>query len=398
MKYIVIIGDGMADYPIKELDNQTPLQAAYKPYMNQLVKKSLVGLVKTIPDGMPIGSDVANLSILGCNPHKYYTGRSPLEAIGMNLSLSNTDIIYRCNLVTLSDEEIYENKKMLDYSADEITTREANKLIDVINKQLGTKDIRFFSGIGYRHCMIWHKGILEKDLMPPHDILNQFIKKYFPSHDLLQNLTKCSYSILKNHKINIERERKKQHTANSIWLWGGGVCPSLPDFYKRYGIYGSVISAVPLIKGIGICMGLNSVQVQGATGTIDTNFKAKSEAALKELETKDFVYIHVEAPDECSHRGQLKNKILSIERIDEQIVKPILNKLEERKEQYKLLIMPDHFTPLSLKTHTAEPVPFLLYKNNSLLQSCVNNYCEKEMKEIFIENIWDLMEFFIKKA
>lgn len=398
MKYIVIIGDGMADYPIKELGNQTPLQAAYKPYMNQLIKKSFVGLVKTIPDGMPIGSDVANLSILGCNPHKYYTGRSPLEAIGMNLPLSNTDIAYRCNLVTLSDKEIYENKKILDYSADEITTEEAEKLIDTINKQLGTKEIQFFSGIGYRHCMIWHNGILEKDLMPPHDILNQFIKKYFPSHNLLQKLTKCSYDILKNHEINIERERKKQYEANSIWLWGGGVYPSLPNFYEKYGVYGSVISAVPLIKGIGICMGLNSVQVQGATGTIDTNFKAKAKAALKELETKDFVYIHIEAPDECSHRGELQNKILSIERIDEQIVKPILDELKERKEQYKLLIMPDHFTPLSLKTHTAEPVPFLLYKNDSSLQSYIDNYCEKEIKNIFIENAWDLIKFFIKKA
>ena len=398
MKYIVIIGDGMADYSIKELNNQTPLQAACKPYMNQLVKNSLVGLVKTISDGMPIGSDVANLSILGCNPYKYYTGRSPLEAIGMGLSLSNTDITYRCNLVTLSDKEIYEDKKMLDYSADEITTGEAKKLIDIINKQLRTQDAEFFCGIGYRNCMVWRNGILEKNLMPPHDILNQSVKDYLPSHNLLQNLMKCSYNILKNHEINIERKRKKQYTANSIWLWGGGIKPSLPNFYQKYGVHGSVISAVPLIKGIGMCMGLKSVQVQGATGTIDTNFKAKAEAALKELETKDFVYIHVEAPDECSHRGELKNKILSIERIDEQIVKPILDKLEKTKEKYKLLIMPDHFTPLSLKIHTAEPVPFLLYKSDSLLQSYVDNYCEKEIKGTFIENIWDLMEFFIKKA
>lgn len=398
MKYVVIIGDGMADYPMKELKNQTPLEAASKPYINQLVKNSLVGLVKTIPDGMPVGSDVANLSILGCNPKKYNTGRSALEAVGMKIPLCNTDVTYRCNLVTLSDEEHYEDKTMLDYSADEITTAEAEKLMYSINEKLGTKEIEFFSGVGYRHCMVWHNAILEKDFIPPHEILNEPIKIHLPSDYLFQNLMKCSYDILKNHKINEKRKKKKQHTANSIWLWGGGNSPSLPNFYEKYGLHGCVISAVPLIKGIGICMGLDAICVEGATGTIDTNFEAKAQAALKELETKDFVYIHIEAPDECSHRGEIENKILSIERIDKQIVKPIIEQLERKKEQYKLLFMPDHFTPLSLRTHTPQAVPFLLYKKDFSIQSYINNYCEKKITNIFMEDACDLMDFFIKKA
>lgn len=398
MKYIVILGDGMADYPMEELGGKTPLQTAKKPNIDSLAKNAVVGMVKTIPDNMKPGSDVANLAVMGYNPNNCYTGRSPLEAVGMGISMSSTDIAVRCNFITLSNELLYEDKTMIDYCAGEISTSEADQLIQAINKEFHSNEIEFFSGISYRHCMIWKNGPLELDLIPPHDISNKKIKKYLPKNQTIADFMKKSYTILKNHSINEIRRKKGLPTADSIWLWGEGGRPSISNFYATFGLRGSVIAAVDLIKGIGICAGLNVVEVSGATGNINTNFRAKGETALKELlNGQDFVYIHVEAPDECSHRGEIENKILSIEKIDEEIVGTLLKGLKKAGENYRILIMPDHSTPISLKTHVSDPVPFLLYKKDKLVQSTVTQYDEESGKstKFYVENGYQLIHMLI---
>ncbi len=301
MKYVVILGDGMADYPVPQLDNKTPLQYAKKPNIDELAKKSLIGLVKTVPDGIPPGSDAANLSVMGYNPKKYYTGRSPLEAVSMGIELSDTDVALRCNLVTLSEHEDYANKTMIDYSSDEISTEEAKILIEAVNQALKTETINFYPGISYRHCMVWDNGKTGLGCTPPHDILEKKITDFLPkeSSGLLLDLMIKSYDILSQHPVNIARQQKGLRPANSIWLWGEGKKPMLSSFQEKYSISGSVISAVDLLKGIGICAGLTSIDVEGATGNIHTNFSGKAAAALEALKTDDFVYVHIEAPDEC---------------------------------------------------------------------------------------------------
>ena len=361
MKYVILIGDGMSDEPIEELGNKTPLQAAKTPNMDKLVQKGTIGLVRTVPEGFPPGSDVAILSVLGYDPKKYYTGRSPLEAASIGVNLGPHDLSLRCNLVTLAerDAKIY----MDDFSAGHISTDEAKEIIRDIDKELGENGIRFYPGMSYRHLMVWHGGPDGLETTPPHDISGKEIKDYLPkgkSSEKLIQLLNSSQMFLKGHPVNVKREEEGHKPANSIWLWGQGRKPDMPTLKERFGIKGSIISAVDLVKGVGIYGGLNVVNVPGATGYIDTNYKGKAEYALKELEKGDFVCVHVEAPDEAGHTGNLKDKIRAIEEFDEKVVGTILKGLERFKE-FRLLVLPDHPTPIAKKTHTRDPVPFVIY-------------------------------------
>lgn len=402
MKYVVVLGDGMADYLVSELGNQSPLQRARKPNMDFLAANGEIGMVKTIPDGIPPGSDVANLSVMGYDPKKYYTGRSPLEAVSMGIELKDTDLAFRCNLVSLDVDGSYETAVMGDYSSDEISTPEAAELINEINKYLSDDHIRFYPGISYRHCMVWHNGSGERIMTPPHDILEKSIAQYLPSGDnssMFLSMQKKSCEILANHPVNKARVARDLRPANSIWIWGEGRKPSIPSFLKKHGVNGSVISAVDLVKGIGLCAGLDSIDVEGATGTIHTNFKGKAMAALKELKKgKDFAYIHIEAPDECGHRFEPENKVRSIELIDEMVLGPLLEGLASY-DSYGLLVLPDHPTPLKLRTHTSEPVPYVLYRSSNQKPSGVSGYDEFQALEtgIFIRDGHKLMDRFLAR-
>jgi len=401
MKYVVILGDGMADYRMPELENKTPLQYAKKPNIDMLATKGTVGLVKTIPEGIAPGSDAANLSVMGYNPKIYYTGRSPLEAVSMGIQLSPTDVALRCNLVYLSEaENEYANKTMVDYSSDEISTDESRVLIDAVNAALKSENITFYPGISYRHCMVWNNGKTGLSCTPPHDILERKITEYLPKEEsgLLLDFMKKSYDILKDHPVNLARKSRGLRPANSIWLWGEGKKPALSSFQEKYNLTGAVISAVDLLKGIGICAGLESIDVEGVTGNVHTNFLGKANAAVKAIDSgKDFVYVHVEAPDECGHRYEIDNKVKSIELLDSQVVGPILDGLK-KYDEYKVLVLPDHPTPLSLRTHTAEPVPFIIYDSAKEINSPVSSYDEFEAKKtgIFIDDGYKLMDLFIR--
>lgn len=365
MKYIVLLCDGMADYPVAELNGKTPLEAAKTPNMDRLARESRAGLIKTVDDSMMPGSDVANLSVLGYDPHKYYTGRSPLEAGSIGIDMLADDIALRCNLVTVSAENSFEDKTLVDYCAGDISTYEARQLIEAVQQELGDHEFRFYAGVSYRHCLIWHNGTVDLGgLTPPHDITGRCVRDYIPKHDNAQKLyalMEKSCGILKNHPINTNRLRKGLRPANCIWLWGEGKRAELDSFEERYGAKASMISAVDLLKGIGKFTGMNVVYVEGATGYTDTNFKGKMQAAADELKNgSDMVYIHIEAPDECGHRGEIKEKVRAIELIDSLVLDPLLDALEIYKN-YKVLILPDHATPLSLRTHTNDPVPYLLF-------------------------------------
>lgn len=399
MKYVVILGDGMADTPVDKLGGKTPLQVANKPNIDKLAKNGVVGMVKTVPDNIAPGSDVANLSVLGYDPIKYYTGRSPLEAVSMGINLLDTDVAIRCNLVTLSDETDYNNKTMLDYSSDEISTHEADILIKEVQNQLGNDVFKFYSGISYRHCLVWQNGHINQNLTPPHDISNKKITNYVPKNNLILNLMERSYEILKDHPINKERISKGLHPANSIWLWGEGTRPSIAKFKELYNISGSVVSAVDLIKGIGILSGLTSIDVDGATGNIHTNFTGKMDATLNELKNgKQFVYVHIEAPDECGHRFEIENKVKAIELIDEKVVGPIIDGLESMGTPYRIMILPDHPTPLALGTHTSNPVPFIIYDSTNIKKQVVTSYTEEQAETtgLFIKEGHTLMKNFLE--
>lgn len=402
MKYVVVLGDGMADEPIRELGNKTPLQYAKKPMMDYLAKHGEVGTAYTIPKGMPPGSDTANLSVMGYDPKIYYTGRSPLEAVSMGVKLLDSDVTFRCNLVTLSEEGYYKEKVIIDHSADEISTEEAKELLIAVNAHFKSNEIEFFSGVSYRHLMVWHDGTDEFNLTPPHDILGRTIKDFLPKGELSDRIFKMmkeSYEFLSTHPINKERIKKGLKPANSIWIWGEGRKPNLSSFEKKYGLKGSVISAVDLIKGIGICAGLRSIDVDGATGNIHTNFLGKAMAVVNELKKgQDFVYVHVEAPDECGHRNELDNKVKSIELLDEKVIKVIKEQLDLLGEDYKLMILPDHPTPIRLRTHTSDPVPYLIYHKNKEAYNSRQTYDEIAMDSNInsFTKGHELMDYFLK--
>ena len=366
MKYVVILGDGMADYPIEQLNGKTPLEVANKPFIDGLCKKSIIGLLKTVPDGMKPGSDVANLSVLGYSPEKVYTGRSPLEAGSIGINLLDTDIATRANLVTVSDEPNYEDKTMIDYSAGEISTEEAKVLIEYLAEKLNDDKYKLYSGISYRHCFITANGKLCGDLTPPHDITGKPVKGHLPTSEvgkIYLDFMKRSYDLLKDHPVNIKRVREGKNPANSLWFWGEGTKPNLENFEEKFGIKGGIISAVDLLKGIAKLSGMKNIEVAGATGNYDTNFSGKAKACVDALKNGlDYVYIHMEAPDECGHHGDLDKKIYSIEQIDK-VVKFVCDSLDDLGESYKILICPDHPTPIKLMTHVSDPVPFVLYSS-----------------------------------
>jgi len=379
MKYIIVVGDGMADYPRPELDNKTPLQYANTPNMDLLASRGEVGLVKTVPERFAPGSDVANLSVMGYAPEKYYTGRAPLEAVSMGVDLADEDVAFRCNLVTLSGETNYARKQMVDYSAGEISSEEARELINAVESQLGTGDKHFYPGISYRHLMVWRGGPEKTALTPPHDISGQRVGEYLPRSDggaELLEIMQQSYGILRDHPVNLSRAEKGLRPANSVWLWGQGKRPALPLFKDLYRLEGAVISAVDLIMGIGICAGMQVIQVPGATGNIHTNFKGKAQAALQALQDGvNYVYLHVEAPDEAGHQGDTEIKVRAIEKIDRNVLGLIMDGLAEFAD-YRIMVLPDHPTPLSIRTHTAEPVPFVISDKN-IAHSGVQAYNEE---------------------
>jgi len=379
MKYLVLVTDGAADYNIEELGNATPLEKANKPTIDKLCRKSFCGKVSNVPEGMVPESDTANIAIMSYDPKIYSKGRSPLEAVSMGIEMMPDETAFRTNVVTLGDEEGYENKTMIDHSADEITTAEADELIKTIDKELGDELKKFYTGVSYRHCLIWKDAPENMEFMRPHDILGQKITEYLPPEPVLE-MQKKSYDILSKHPVNLARVQRGLRPANSLWLWSPGKKPALPSFKEKWGLDASVISAVDLIKGIGLCAGMESIDVEGATGNVHTNYKGKADAAIDAYKRgKSFVYVHVEAPDECGHRAELENKILSVELIDEKILKPVYEYLKGCGEDFKILILPDHPTPICTRTHAMDPVPFMLYSSNEELDGA-QSFTEKDME------------------
>lgn len=401
MKYVIILGDGMAGYPLPERENKTCLQIADTPFFDELAKKSTVGLAKTVPAGFSPGSDVANLSVMGYDPAEFYTGRSPLEAASIGIPLSETDVTYRCNLVTLSEEEPYENKRMLDYSAGEITTAEARELIDALRAELDRPPFSLHAGISYRHCLVAHGGTTGSVLTPPHDITDRPVAGHLPggtAGKTLLAMMKRSHEILRDHPVNRARIRAGKNPANSVWFWGEGTKPRLRPFFDLYGKRGAVISAVDLVKGIGILAGLDVIEVEGATGNWDTNFTGKADAAANALLSgTDLVYVHMEAPDECGHHGDVEKKIYSIEQVS-RVAQRIAGRLERAGERYAMLVMPDHPTPIALKTHTADPVPFLIYRSDSPSGNGAPRYDEEAAggTGLFVPRACELMRAFLR--
>lgn len=371
MKYVVVLYDGMADYPVPALGGKTPMMCAKKPNMDYLAQRSEVGLIKTVADGLKPGSDVANMSVMGFDPMKFYTGRSPLEAASIGIDMKPSDVSLRCNLVTLSEDgKPYEEKTIEDYCADDISTEEAEEIIKTIEEELGTDEFKFYSGVSYRHCLIWANGTTDLGTMTaPHDITGKVITDYLSTAENakpLIEMMKKSYDILKDHPVNLARKAQGKRPANSIWLWGEGTRPAMKSFEEIFGIKGSVVSAVDLIKGIGGCAKMEVAEVEGATGYLDTNFEGKANAALDLLERNDLVYIHFEAPDECGHRNEPENKVKAIEMIDSRVL-PILFDGLKKYDDYKIMILPDHPTPIVTRTHASDPVPYLIYhKNNEI--------------------------------
>lgn len=391
----------MADYPVPALGGKTPMMAAKKPNFDSLASKSEVGLVRTVAPGLKPGSDVANLSVLGYDPKVCYTGRSPLEAVSIGVDLLDDDVTLRCNIVTLSDEENYEDKTMIDYSAGDISSAEAKEIIDTVQEAFGNDIFRFYNGVSYRHCLVWHKGTTDLgNMTPPHDISGKVIGEYLSDSENAKELIdmmKKSYDLLKNHPTNLKRISEGKRPANSIWLWGEGNKPRLEAFEKEYGLKGSIISAVDLLKGIGLSAKMSVPDVEGATGYIDTNFEGKARKAVEELENgSDLVYIHIEAPDECGHRNEPENKVKAIEMIDSRVLPIILEGLE-KYDDYKIMILPDHPTPIVTMTHASDPVPYMIYhkKNEKKGVETINEETAKETGN-FIENGPTIMRHFIE--
>ncbi len=365
-KYVVVLGDGMADEPIESLLGKTPLEFAKTPVLDRLSALSEIGMVHTIPEGMKPGSDTANLSVLGYDPKKYYSGRSPLEALSIGVPMKDTDVALRCNIVTVSDgDEPFEEKVIIDHSSGEISTEDCSVLLEAVKKELENETYQFYAGTSYRHCLIWdHGSVIE--LTQPHDVLGQVIGQYLPTDAKLLAMMKRSYEILADHPINIERKKQGLHPANCCWFWGAGTKPALSSFAEKNGLKGMMVSAVDLLKGIAVGAGMGVAYVEGANGGLHTNYEGKVQAALEALrDGYDFVYIHVEAPDEMGHQGSVEKKVQAIEYLDQRVIGPLTKTLEEEGTDYRLLVMPDHPTPIRVRTHTAESVPYLLYDSAS---------------------------------
>ncbi|MBP3609290.1 MAG: cofactor-independent phosphoglycerate mutase [Lachnospiraceae bacterium] len=395
MKYIVVLGDGMADRPIKELNGKTPLEAAKTPVMDELAGKGMVGLAHTIPEGMSPGSDTANLAVLGYNPRKYYTGRSPLEALSIGVDMKEQDVALRCNIVTVSDDDKpYEEKTIIDHSSSEISTEDAAVLLEAVRKELETDIYKFYVGTSYRHLTIWDKGSVVP-LTPPHDILGKVMGSHLPQEEALKEMMKKSYDILNNHPLNVARAEKGLNKANSIWFWGAGTKPCLTSFEEKTGKKGVMISAVDLLKGIAIGAEMKVIEVEGADGTLHTNYEGKAQAAVDALlkDGYDFAYIHVEAPDEMGHQGSLERKLQAIEYLDERVIKVVKEQMDASGEEYRMLITPDHPTPIEIRTHSSDPIPFLLYDNTKERRR-IGFYNEKEALEsgIVVENGFEMIE------
>ncbi len=410
MKYIVLIGDGMSDYPLDELNGRTPLEASKLPNINFIADKGAVGRAVTVPRGMSPGSDIANLSIIGYDPRKYYTGRGPLEAANIGVELDKDDIAFRCNLVTVADDT------MADYSSGHITTNESSILIKDLDKKLGSKWANFYPGVSYRHLLVIKtkylrqqggkmvaltpSDFMETDCLPPHNIGGQRISRNLPkgkAGDILIKLMNDSKAILGSHELNKVRIDLNENPANMIWLWGQGTKPEMPSFEEKFGVKGAVISAVDLVKGIGKTIGLDVIDVPGATGYYDTDYKAKAEYAINSLKTRDFVFVHVEAPDEAGHNGDIRAKMAAIESFDRLVVGTILNEFKGRKKDFRILVMPDHATPISIKTHTNDPVPLAMY-GKGIEEDTIRVFTENAARasKLSFNNGFEVMEYFIK--
>lgn len=399
MKYIVVLGDGMADEPIGELGGRTPLQAARTPVMDTMAKVSEQGIAYTVPENLPAGSDVANLAMLGYDPQKYYSGRSPLEALSIGVDMKDTDIALRCNIVTLSEDETYEEKTIIDHSSGEITTEEARVLIDAVKKELETDEFQYYPGVSYRHLTIWDHGETV-ELTPPHDILGKRIGEYLPEETKLREMMEKSFDILDRHPINEKRREMGLNPANSIWFWGAGTRPALDDFEEKTGKKGAMVSAVDLLKGIAVGTHMLNLDVEGATGGLDTNYKGKAMAAVDSLtkDGADVVYIHVEAPDEMGHQGSVENKVKAIEFLDDQVIRVVAEELKKRGEDFRMLIGPDHPTPISIRTHSKDPIPFMIYDSTKEMKG-QKEYSEEATKStgLVLEHGHDLMGRLLQK-
>ncbi len=399
MKYIVVLGDGMADEPIEALGGKTVLEYANTPCLDRLSKLSEIGMAHTIPNGMKPGSDTANLSVLGYDPKKYYSGRSPLEALSIGVPMKETDIALRCNIVTISDDDVpFEEKTIIDHSADEISTEDCAVLLNAVKEQLENEIYHFYVGTSYRHCLIWNNGTVV-ELTPPHDVLTQKIGQYLPKDAVLREMMKKSYEILKNHPMNIERKKKGLNPANCCWFWGAGTKPMLSSFTEKTGKKGMMISAVDLLKGIAVGAGMGVANVEGANGGLHTNYEGKTDAAVKALfeDGYDFAYIHVEAPDEMGHQGSCEKKVQAVEFLDQRVIKRLTDSLDAKQIDYRLLVMPDHPTPVRVRTHTSDNVPYLLYDSTD--EKAENwNYNEKDAAKsgILIENGYTLIDRLLK--
>ena len=402
MRNVVILCDGMADYKIDELGGKTPMMVADKKYMNELATHSVQGLATTLYADLPTGSDIANLSVLGYNSRECYTGRSPIEALGLQIPLYDNDTIFRLNLVTISTDDVaFEEKTILDHSGGKISNEEAYQLLDAIKAEFSTDEIDFYRGVSYRHIMIWKNIDYGYTMSPPHDILTKKITEYLPKGKYsakILDMMKRSYDLLMNHPVNIKRMENGLEPANCMWLWGEGTKPTFENFQTKYGKTGAVITAVPLIQGIARGIGLDVIEVEGVTGDYDTNYIGKGEAAALAIKNgAEFMFVHIEAPDECGHDGDLDLKIKSIEHIDAEIVSRVKKALDETNEHYRILIMPDHATPVELRTHTIDPIPFMIYDNKNLVYG-VSKFDEDSALEtkVFYDNAYDIMKDFVK--
>ena len=378
MKYIVVLGDGMSDEPVAVLGNKTPLEAAFTPTMDLLASGGEMGMVQNVPLGMSPGSEIANLSVMGYDPLTDFTGRSPLEALSVGVEMEPDDVIFRCNVVTLTEEEPYAEKTILDHSSGEISTKDADILMDAIREAFNDETFRFYTGTSYRHIMVWKHGKVSA-LEPPHDHLTQVIGPYLPQEEVLYNFMEKSFDILNNHPLNLARAAAGKNKANSLWYWGAGTKPSLRNFTEKTGLTGAMISAVDLLKGIAVGAEMKIMEVEGATGSIDTNWEGKAQAAIDALlkEGCDFAYIHVEAPDEMAHQGLAEEKVKSIEYLDSRILAPVVKAMEEAGEDYRILLLPDHPNLLRLRTHTPDPVPYVLF-DSTRQQKKLARYSESE--------------------